>query len=98
MEEYLDLTTNEETLKRRVVYVNVFDVNFFNRLFMGLNLGKGRFHVGELPVQRERERGNGTLHTLKDVDPKEMDEALFAVELAEKAFSAANAGAVLRVV
>ena len=56
------------------------------------------FHVGELALERESEGGDRALHPLQDVDPQEVDQAFFAVHLAEEALAAANLRAVLGVV
>ena len=49
-------------------------------------------------LEREGERSDGTFHPLQHVDAQEVDEAFFAVHLAEEALAAANLRAVFGVV
>ena len=61
-------------------------------------LAKRGFHVGELTLERERERSDGAFHSLEHVDAQKVDKALLAVHLAEEALAAANLCAVFGVV
>ena len=43
------------------------DVDLFEGLCLGLDASQSGFHVGELALHGERERGYGTLHALEDI-------------------------------
>ena len=98
LQQHLDLAADEQALEGRVVDVHVLDVDLLDGLGVGLDLRQGGLDVGELPLDRQGERRDGALHPLEDVDPQQVDEAFFAVHLAEEALAAADLGAVLRVV
>ncbi len=65
---------------------------------MGIQLFQQSIHLGQLPLQGEREGVDGTLHPLEQIHPDQMDHALFTVHLPETALSAAHLGIVLGLV
>ena len=98
LEQHLDLAPDQQALESRIVHVHVLDVDLFHRLRVGFDLGQRGLHVGKLAREREGKGSDRTLHPLQDVHPQQVDEAFFAVHLAEEALAAANLSAVLGVV
>ena len=98
LEQHFHLAPDQQALKSRVVRVHVSNVNFFNRIRLGFDLGKCRLHVGELAREREGKRCDRTFHPLEDVHPQQVDKAFLAVHLPEEALATANLRAVLGVI
>src|SRR5690606_8695994 len=97
-EQHLDLAPDEQRLESRIVYVDIGDVDFFELVRVRFNMGQRGFHIPELPLDRQREGRHRAFHALEHIDAKQVNQALFAVHLAEEALAAANLGAVLGVI
>ena len=104
-EQHLDLAANQQRLKGWVVNIDIADVDLFKLVFSpratGLVRGQARqrgVHVLELPAHGQAEGPDRAFHALEQVHPHQVNQALFAVDLAEDAFAAPDGGAVLLVV
>ena len=103
-QQHLDLAADQQGFKGRVVDIDIGDVDFldaiaaFDAFGKALDVGQHGFNVFQLPLHRQREGRHGALHALEHVHPQQMDQAFFAVGLAEEALAAPDLGAVLGVV
>ena len=97
-EQHLDLAADQKPLVAGIVHVDIRDIDLFHLFGAGLDAGQGGVDVGELALDGEGEGGDGALHALQDVDAQQMNQALFAVHLAEESVAATDADAVFGVV
>jgi hypothetical protein len=62
LKEHFDLPTDKQGLEGRIVYVDIVNGKFINRVVVGVDLGEQRIDVRELAL--DGERSYRTLHPL----------------------------------
>jgi len=98
IEQNLDLVAEQQGLEGGIIQIDLLDLNLFETVVVVVDSGEHGIDVAKLPLDRQCERRHGALHALEYVDAQQIDQAFFAVHLAEHAGAAADPGAVLAVV
>ena len=98
MQKHLDLSTDEKRFHSRIIDIQLVDGQFLCHVLQGIESRQQRVDAIELPTHRERKGMDRAFHALEQIDAHELNEAFFAIHLAEDAVAPANTDAVALVI
>ena len=97
-QQHLDLATDQQGFERRVVDIDVGNVDFLQCFGMGFDACQCVLYILELALHGQGEGRYTAFHAFEHVHAQQVDQAFLTIRLAEETFAATHLGAVFGVV